>query len=364
MIFQSGLKDLFKKYIYNLSTHYICIIISVKFYINIKNTMLKNIAIVSGGNSGEYEISIRGAEVISKEIDRKKFIPYIINLRGSECNYIDNKGQKHKIDFNDFSLIIDGKKIIFDAIFNIIHGTPGEDGRLQGYFDLIRKPYTSCDLVTSAITFNKNYCNKIVSTFGVYTAKSVYLRYYYANAVDDILAQLSLPVFVKPNLGGSSVGISKVKKREELDNALKIAFKESSEVLVEEFIQGTEITCGVLRINNKITALPITEIVSHKEFFDYEAKYTVGMSDEITPARISKTESDLCSEISVMLFEKLNCKGVIRIDYILKDNIPYFLEINTIPGMTAQSIVPQQAKVYGIELKELISLLIEECIKK
>ena len=363
MIFQSGLKDLFKKYIYNLSTHYICIIISVKFYINIKNTMLKNIAIVSGGNSGEYEISIRGAEVISKEIDRKKFIPYIINLRGSECNYIDNKGQKHKIDFNDFSLIIDGKKIIFDAIFNIIHGTPGEDGRLQGYFDLIRKPYTSCDLVTSAITFNKNYCNKIVSTFGVYTAKSVYLRYYYANAVDDILAQLSLPVFVKPNLGGSSVGISKVKKREELDNALKIAFKESSEVLVEEFIQGTEITCGVLRINNKITALPITEIVSHKEFFDYEAKY-LGKSQEITPARISDEMTAKVSAVAKRVYEVLKMTGFSRSEYIIVNGEPHLLEVNTIPGLTTESLIPQQAKAAGITLTDLFSNAIELALSK
>ncbi len=324
--------------------------------------MLKNIAIVSGGDSGEYPVSVKGAEAVFNAIDTEKYIPYIIRLRGKDCHYID-KQNKHNVDLNDFSITVNNKKITFDIIFNLIHGTPGEDGRLQGYFDLLRIPYTSCNLVTSAITFNKNYCNTILASLGVKTAASVLLYNNDENQIEAVLNNLHLPVFVKPNLGGSSVGVTKVKTADKLNDALKLAFNESSEVLVEEFIEGTEVTCGVMRINNKITALPITEIVSHKEFFDYEAKYTPGMSDEITPARISKAEADLCSSLSIMIYKKFNCKGVIRVDYILKNSVPYFLEVNTIPGMTAQSIVPQQAKAAGINFKELISLIIDDCIK-
>ncbi len=326
--------------------------------------MKKNIAIVAGGNSGEYEISIQSGSVVKKNLDTGLYNPYIIVIKGSDWYYLDKDCKRFDVDKNDFSIIIQGEKIIFDCVFIAIHGTPGEDGKLQGYFDLLNIPYTSCDQTTSALTFNKSFCNRIVNSLGVNTAKSILLYKNQKYKRDRIVDEIKLPCFVKPNNGGSSVGITKVDKMEDLHNAIKTAFKEDDEVIVEEFIDGTEITCGIIKSKGKMYVLPITEIVSKKEFFDYDAKYTPGIADEITPARISEKTEKECKTTSVYLYENLNCSGLVRFDYILHDEMLYFLEVNTVPGLTEDSIVPQQAKDMGITITKLFTMAIEDAIDR
>ena len=326
--------------------------------------MKKNIAIVAGGNSGEYEISIQSGSVVKKNLDTGLYNPYIIVIKGSDWYYLDKDCKRFDVDKNDFSIIIQGEKIIFDCVFIAIHGTPGEDGKLQGYFDLLNIPYTSCDQTTSALTFNKSFCNRIVNSLGVNTAKSILLYKNQKYKTDRIVDEIKLPCFVKPNNGGSSVGITKVDKMEDLHNAIKTAFKEDDEVIVEEFIDGTEITCGIIKSKGKMYVLPITEIVSKKEFFDYDAKYTPGIADEITPARISEKTEKECKTTSVYLYENLNCSGLVRFDYILHDEMLYFLEVNTVPGLTEDSIVPQQAKDMGITITKLFTMAIEDAIDR
>ncbi len=326
--------------------------------------MKKNIAIVAGGNSGEYEISIQSGSVVEKNLDTGLYNSYIIVIKGSDWYYLDKDCKRFDVDKNDFSIIIQGEKIIFDCVFIAIHGTPGEDGKLQGYFDLLAIPYTSCNQTTSALTFNKWFCNMIVKSLGVKTAKSILLKKNQKINTDRILKEIPLPCFVKPNNGGSSVGISKVDKKEMLQDAIKTAFKEDDEVIVEEFIDGTEITCGIIKSKGKVYVLPITEIVSNKEFFDYDAKYTPGMADEITPARISEKTEKECKTTSVYLYENLNCSGLVRFDYILHDELLYFLEVNTVPGLTEDSIIPRQAKVMGISIRQLITMAIEDTLDR
>jgi len=318
-----------------------------------------NVAIVAGGDSGEYEISVKSGKQVELNMDRSRFRPYLILIRGKKwfCR-IDRK--EFTVDKNDFSLTFGKKKITFDVVFNAIHGTPGENGKLQGYLDMLGIPYTSCDVTTSALSFHKNFCKQVVDSYGVATAKSVHLFANQSNKIVIIERHLSLPVFVKPNNGGSSVGMSKVNKKIELKKALEKAFREDNEILVEEFIKGRELTCGVLRSKGKIIAFPVTEIIPKNEFFDYEAKYKPGMSDEVVPAEVSQTVSKKCQDISIDLFGRLNCKGVVRFDYIFDGKGFYFLEVNTVPGLTAASIVPKMARAYGWTFTELITRLIEE----
>jgi D-alanine-D-alanine ligase len=318
--------------------------------------MKRNVAIVYGGDSGEFDVSVRSGEVVFNHLDAEQFNGYPILIKGVTWICKDPSGREHSIDKNDFSLDTGNGKITFDVVFNAIHGTPGEDGKLQGYLEMMRIPVTSCDSITSALTFNKYFCNRFVSSFGVNVARSTLVTKQTDN-LDAALSGMKLPVFVKPNCGGSSVGTSKVNDRKELGNAIDFALKEDSLVLVEEFIPGREITCGVITWKGKTMALPITEIVSKKEFFDYEAKY-FGMSEEITPARIPGEVAKLCQETSVMLYEKLNCRGMVRCDYIFNDSGLYFLEVNTVPGLSEASIVPQQARETGISLKELFTEVI------
>jgi len=320
-----------------------------------------NVAIVAGGDSGEYGISIKSGKQVELYMDRDRFCPFLIEIKGKDWYYrIGSK--KFPINKNDFSLYIGLKRIRFDAVFVAIHGTPGENGKLQGYFDMLGIPYTSCDVTTSALTFNKSFCKLVVGAAGVKTAKSVHLFKggFYSEA--GILEKLSLPVFVKPNNGGSSVGMSKVNRQEELTLALEKAFGEDTEILVEEFIQGRELTCGVIRSEGKIITFPVTEIIPKKEYFDYEAKYRKGMADEIVPANISKQLSDHCQDISRLLYIKLNCKGVVRFDYIFDGNDFYFLEVNTVPGLSSVSIVPNMARAHGWTFTELITRLINEIV--
>lgn len=326
--------------------------------------MKKRIAIAAGGDSGEYEISVKSAAVVEQHIDAELYNSYVIEIRGQEWKYLGPGGKEYLINKDDFSLMIDGEKILFDAVFIAIHGTPGEDGKLQGYLDMIGIPYTTSDHITSALTFDKYFCNRIVSSFEVKVAPSRVLyrgREYHAV---NILRTTGLPCFVKPNKGGSSVGISKVMEEGELMPAIEKAFAEDEQVLVEGFIPGREITCGVILWEGQARSLPVTEIITKKEFFDYEAKYIDGAADEITPADIPADVEQLCRATSEMLYEKLNCKGFVRFDYIYNDDGMYFLEVNTVPGLSPNSIVPQQALADGISLKELFSLAIEQAFDK
>jgi D-alanine-D-alanine ligase len=322
---------------------------------------MMNIAIVAGGDSGEYGISIKSGKQVELHIDREKFNPFLIEIKGKNWNYRIGL-KKFPVDKNDFSLTIGRKKIRFAAVFVAIHGTPGENGKLQGYFDMLGIPYTSCDVTTSALTFNKSFCKDVVHACGVKTARSLHLFKSRPYSDAKIFAELSLPVFVKPNNGGSSVGMSKVNLKSELNPALDKAFHEDDEILVEEFIRGRELTCGVLRSEGELIALPLTEIIPLKEYFDYEAKYKKGMANEVVPADIPAIHARKCHEISTMLYEKLNCKGVVRFDYIFTGSDFYFLEVNTVPGMSAASIVPKMARAHGWSFSELITRLIHEII--
>ncbi len=328
-----------------------------------KMSAMLNVAIVAGGDSGEYDISVQSGKQVGLNIDRKRFRPYLILIHGKKWVCLID-GKEFPVDKNDFSLTLGKKKVTFDVVFNAIHGTPGENGRLQGYLDMLGIPYTSCDVATSSLSFHKNFCKQVVTSYGVTTAKSVHLHAHQPNKRTIIMQSLSFPVFIKPNNGGSSVGMSKVHKNGELNSALKRAFMEDNEILVEEYIKGRELTCGVIRSKGKVIAFPVTEIIPKKEFFDYEAKYKSGMADEIVPADISPKVSKMCRDISTDLFNRLNCKGVVRFDYIFDNKRFYFLEVNTIPGLSAASIVPKMANAYGWSFTELISRMIDETVGK
>ncbi|MCF6407412.1 D-alanine--D-alanine ligase [Chitinophaga filiformis] len=329
--------------------------------------MKKNIALVAGGYSGEYVISVQSAAVIEKNIDSSKYNVYKISVTRDGWNYMDVDGQAVAVDKNDFTLTIDGNKIKFDAVFIGIHGTPGEDGRLQGYFEMLGIPFTSCGMVTSALTFNKSYCNKVVASLGVVNvSKSVHIFRDQPFDTKEILRELKLPVFVKPAEGGSSIGMSKVNTAEELEPAIEKAFKEDVQILIEEFIKGREITCGLYKANGQFTVLPVTEIISSKEFFDYEAKYTPGVTREVTPAEAPSEVTNLIQSTARKLYDKLNCRGIVRMDFIWEEanNRLFFLEVNTMPGQSENSLVPQQVRAAGKTLQEFYGTLIEECLRK
>ncbi|MET3877002.1 D-alanine--D-alanine ligase [Chitinophaga sp. OAE865] len=328
--------------------------------------MKKNIALVAGGYSGEYVISVQSAVTIENNLDSSKYNVYKIIITKSSWSHTGADGQVTEVDKNDFSLTINGEKITFDSVFIGIHGTPGEDGRLQGYFEMLGIPFTSCGMVTSALTFNKSYCNKVVDALKVVNvSRSVHIFRQQPYNTAEILQQLRLPVFVKPAEGGSSIGMSKVKTAEELQPAIDKAFNEDSQILIEEFIKGRELTMGLYRANGAITVLPITEVVSSKEFFDYEAKYTPGVSNEITPAPVTDDIARQVQETATIIYNKLNCKGIVRVDFIYEEATGklYFLEINTMPGQSENSLVPQQVRAAGKTLKEFYGLLLEESLK-
>lgn len=327
--------------------------------------MKKKIALITGGYSGEAVISYKSAETIEKNIDTDKWDYYTIDIHPQGWHYLTVAGEKIPVDKNDFSITINGNKILFDAILVGLHGTPGEDGKLQGYFDLLGIPYTSCDAATSALTFNKRYTVAVASFAGMHVAKSMHLFKHTPVTPENVLKELSLPVFVKPNNGGSSIGMSKVKAAEELQEALDKAFKEDEQVLVEEFIKGREFTIGVFRSKGEVIALPITEIISKKEFFDYEAKYE-GASEEITPADVEEAIAEQVRAEARKAYALFNCNGIVRMDFILDDTkqVPFLLEINTVPGQSAASLVPQQVVAMGWTLKQFYSALIEECFRE
>ena len=326
--------------------------------------MKQKIAFVTGGFSGEAEISYQSALVIEKNIDKERFEVYKIDITIDGWFYELPHGDKIEVNKNDFSLLIDNETITFDAVLIGIHGTPGEDGKLQGYFDLLHIPYTSCNCAVSALTFNKRYTVAVASFAGINVAKSILLFKDSYQSPDELVKNLCFPVFIKPNNGGSSIGMSKVNSpSEELGAAIEKAFKEDEQVLVEEFIKGREFTIGVFKSKGQIIALPITEIITQKDFFDFEAKY-LGASQEITPAAIDDSISQQIRDEAIKIYQIFNCSGVVRIDFIYKEeeSRPYMLEINTVPGQTEASLVPQQVKVMGWSLMDFYTALLQECL--
>ncbi len=330
-------------------------------------TMQKlNIALVAGGDSGEYKVSIESAAMIRKNIDPELFQVYTIMIHGTKWVHMDDQGREFTVDKNDFSVRVHGTTILFDCAFITIHGTPGEDGRLQGYFELLDIPYTTAGLLPTALTFNKYFCNQLVAHWGLPVARSVKVRRDQAMTSKWLLKQVSLPVFVKPNQGGSSLGTFFVEDPEQLLSSIGLGFEHDDEMLVEEYIEGEELTCGVFRAQGTIRALPVTQIISKTEarFFDYAAKYTVGGADEITPAPIPEDLTRQVQQTTEWLYEKLELKGLARIDYIYSKGKLFFLEVNITPGMAHTSIVPQQAAVAGIPVRELFTMLINDALGK
>lgn len=319
---------------------------------------MKTIAIAAGGDSSEFEISVKSANEVGKVLSAK-YIVYTIIIRGTTWYWEDQKGRYHNIDKNDFNLVVDESRVRFDGVFIAIHGTPGENGLLQGYFDMMGIPYTSCNAFCSALTFNKQACKLFLKEYGITMANAVLLRKGEKLDLLNIVKQFGLPCFVKPNDSGSSFGVTKVKQKEELLPAIETAFKESDEVLIEAFMNGREVACGVVKTKNKTIVLPVTEIISKNEFFDYEAKYTPGKSDEVTPADMPLSITNEIQRISTLVYDLLGCKGIVRVDFIVIGEKPFFIEINTVPGMTKESIVPKQAEAAGISLEELYSMVVE-----
>ena len=327
--------------------------------------MKPTIAFITGGYSGESVISYKSAITIENNLDYERYAVYRIDITPEGWWHQLKDGRKIMVDKNDFSLTIDGLTITFDAVLSGIHGTPGEDGKLQGYFDLLHLPYTSCDAVVSAITFNKRFTVAVASFNGIHVARSVLFLKGRADSPDETTRHLKFPVFVKPNNGGSSIGMSKVNApSEELGAAIEKAFREDKEVLVEEFIAGREFTIGVFRSKGEIVTLPFTEVKSKREFFDFEAKYTAGLNEETTPAQVDEAVAVKVLAAAKKIYEVFNCRGIIRIDFIYNEEKgePFMLEINTVPGQSEASIVPQQLRVLGWSLKDFYSALIEEAL--
>ena len=324
--------------------------------------MKKQIALVTGGFSGEAEISYKSVITVQNNIDAEKFDVYKIDINKTGWWYQPENGRQSQVNKENFSVIKDGQTITFDAVLLCIHGTPGEDGKLQGYFDMLHLPYTSCDATTSALTFNKRFTVAVAAFGGIHVAKSIMLVKSNFTNVDEIISTLQFPVFVKPNNGGSSIGMSRVNSpSHELGVAIEKAFKEDNQILVEEFIEGREFTIGVFKTKGQIITLPITEVISNNEFFDFEAKYQ-GKSTEVTPAQISETIATQIREAATKAYQALNCRGIVRIDFIYnqQQSQPYMLEINSVPGQSEASIVPQQVLAMGWTLKDFYTAVIEE----
>jgi D-alanine-D-alanine ligase len=321
--------------------------------------MMKTIAIAAGGDSSEFEVSVKSAIEVSNILSSRYFT-YIIMIKGANWYWEDPKGRYLSVDKNDFSIRTEEMKVRFDAVFISIHGAPGENGYLQGYFEMLGIPYTSCNAFCSALTFNKQACKLFLKEYKIPMARAILIREGDEIDIDAVIKSVGLPCFVKPNDSGSSFGVTKVKKKEDLAAAFENAFRESDEVLIEAFMNGRELACGVVKTRTKAVILPVTEVISKNEFFDYEAKYTPGRSQEVTPADLPVKVTDKVQKLSSEIYDILGCNGIVRVDFILIDTKPYFLEINTVPGMTKESLIPQQAKAAGINLEDLYSMVLED----
>ena len=319
----------------------------------------RRIAIVAGGYSSEFPVSLRSAQGLYSFMDKDRYDIYIVKLTRDEWFVELPGGETSEIDKNDFSFVEGDRIRHFDFVYITIHGTPGEDGRLQGYLDMIGLPYSTCDTLVSAMTFNKFVCNRYLQAFGIPIAHSIVLRNGQSISDQEVVEQIGLPFFIKPNVGGSSCGATKVKIEGEIQPAIKKAFDEGKEVIIEAFMAGTEITCGCYKTRKRDVVLPVTEVISKNEFFDYEAKYTACKVEEITPARLSEEMTAKVQERTSLIYDILGCKGIIRVDYIIVGEEPYLLEVNTTPGMTETSFIPQQVKAAGMEMKCVLSEIIE-----
>jgi D-alanine-D-alanine ligase len=323
--------------------------------------MKKNIAIIMGGYSSEYEISLKSGNVVYETLKTTKYTPYRIHIFKDKWVYVDNNNEEFPVNKHDFSVTLNSKIIHFDCVFNAIHGAPGEDGYMQAYLELLNIPHTSCGMYQAALTFNKRDCLSTLKPYGIKTAESYYLNLGDRIDQDAIIEKVGLPCFVKANKAGSSFGVSKVHKKDELLHAIDVAFKEDDEIIIEAFLDGTEVSVGVIRFKGKVIVLPITEIVSDNDFFDYEAKY-LGQSQEITPARLTAQQELQVNAVAKKVYEILKIEGFSRSEYIFKDGVPHLLEMNTVPGLTKESILPQQAAAAGISLEALFSNAIEEAL--
>ena len=325
--------------------------------------MKKNIAIIMGGYSSEYLISLKSGSVVYDSLPKASFNAYCIHIFKDKWVYVAKDLTEHPVNKADFSIVVASSKINFDCVFNAIHGSPGEDGTIQAYFELLSIPHTSCRMYQAALTFNKRDCLSALKPYGVLTADSYFLNA--GDAIDplDIEKAVGFPCFVKANKSGSSFGITKVYSKADLPKAIETAFKEDDELIIESFLDGTEVSVGVIRFKGKVTVLPITEIVTDNDFFDYEAKY-LGKSQEITPARLSPTQEEEVRKVAKHIYEVLKLDGFSRSEFIFKDGKPHLLEINTIPGLTKESILPQQAAQAGISLAELFENAIYEALHK
>ena len=321
--------------------------------------MKRTIAIVAGGDSSELVVSLRSAQGLYSFIDKERYNLYIVEMEGHRWEVVLPDGSKTPIDRNDFSFMENGEKKHFDFAYITIHGTPGENGILQGYFDLLGIPYSSCNVLVSAMTFNKFTCNQYLKGFGIRVAESLILRKGFEITDEEVINKIGLPCFIKPNAGGSSFGVIKVKTKEDIQPAIEKAFEESDEVMIEAFMRGTEITCGCYKTSDKEVVFPITEVVSANEFFDYGAKYN-GESQEITPARLPEDTAERVRLLTSAIYDILGCSGLIRIDYIITEGEKVnLLEINTTPGMTATSFIPQQVRAAGLDIKDVMTDIIE-----
>lgn len=320
------------------------------------------VAVVAGGYTDESVISLKSCELIYSSLNPEKYDRTRVRIL-KEGWYAEIEGEKYPINKGDFSFQKDGEKITFDVVFNTIHGTPGEDGYLQAYFEMIDLPYNGCPFYQSALTFNKKDCIAVLSKYGIPHAKSIYLNQGDQYSAKEIIDQVGLPCFVKPNRSGSSLGISKVHKEEEFEDAMQKAFLEDKEVLIESFLDGIEVSVGVLNYKGETMVLGITEIVSHTEFFDYDAKYN-GLSDEITPARLTPEVEARVREVAAKAYKCINMSGFSRSEYIIVNGEPHFIEMNTLPGFSPASIFPQQAAHAGIALEDLMDSEIEFALNR
>lgn len=330
-------------------------------YYKVFISMKKKVAVIGGGDSSEVVVSVKSASQLMGMMDAEKYDLYLVFISGNIWE-VQIGADKYPINKSNFSFEKDGTTVLFDFAYITIHGTPGENGILQSYFELVGIPYSSCGVFVSSLTFNKFACKTFLNEFGIKSAKGKLIRKGMPVDVEDI-ASLGFPCFVKPNNGGSSFGVSKVLAKEHVMSAVENAFKEDNEVIVEEFIEGIEITNGAYMVDGQVHVLPITEIVSETDFFDYNAKYE-GKSKEITPARLSESQTLECKAITAKVYKALNCSGIVRVDYIVSNGAFYMLEINTVPGMSAASIIPQQIRAEGLCEKEVFSAVIEECSRK
>lgn len=324
--------------------------------------MKRNIVVIAGGNSSEYGVSLKSGNHIFEEVDGEKYNKYLMILKGRDW-HIEMGNATYQVDKNDFSFEYNGEKVVFDFAYITIHGNPGENGMLQGYLDMMGVPYSTCSTLCEALTFDKYTCTNYLNGFGINTTHPVMLTCGQAFDKEAVLRAVGLPCFVKPNAEGSSFGVSKVKTAEDFDAAIEEAFGKCHEILVEGFIDGIEFTCGLYQVGKKKIIFPVAEVIPKKEFFDYEAKYDATMSDEIIPGRFSEEITEQIQEMASEIYDILRCEGIVRIDGFVRGKEVIMLEVNTTPGMTANSFVPKMVRVMGASLREVISEIIEDKLK-